>query len=212
MSSGSPPTLWWLLITDAVPSVPPLSITSGYSVPCTRNSASVSPPVCSSKHADELLADRLALRLRLGDAGQRVEEPVPRVDVDQLDAQVAPERLDHLIALALAHQPGVDVDARELVADRPVHQRRGHGGVDAAGQPADHPAVAHLRADQLDLLLDDRRHLPVGASPRRRAGTAPAPPSRTACAPPRGGTARRRSARSAFSSTATGAPGVLAVT
>ena len=49
MSSGSPPTMWWLLITSAVPSAPPLSIRSGYSVPCTRNSASVSPPVFSSK-------------------------------------------------------------------------------------------------------------------------------------------------------------------
>ena len=36
------------------------------------------------------------------------------------------------VALALAHQPGVDVDARQLVADRPVHERRGDRRVDAA--------------------------------------------------------------------------------
>ena len=36
-SSGSPPTLWWLLMF-AVPVPPPDSTTSGYSVPCTRNS------------------------------------------------------------------------------------------------------------------------------------------------------------------------------
>ncbi|COW01047.1 Uncharacterised protein [Mycobacterium tuberculosis] len=37
-SSGRPPTLWWLLMF-AVPLPPPDSTTSGYSVPCTRNSA-----------------------------------------------------------------------------------------------------------------------------------------------------------------------------
>ena len=35
---------------------------------------------------------------------------------------VAPEGLDDLIALAQPHQPGVDVDARQLVADRLVDQ------------------------------------------------------------------------------------------
>ncbi len=88
MSSGSPPTLWWLLITAAVPSAPPVSMRSGYSVPCTRILAAASPaspacrPVFSSndvqarrhdlfKYADELVADRLALRLRVGDARER---------------------------------------------------------------------------------------------------------------------------------------------
>ena len=47
---------------------------------------------------------------------------------------VAAERLDDLLALALAHQAGVDVDARQLVADRPVHERRGDRRVDAARQ------------------------------------------------------------------------------
>ena len=37
MSAGSPPTLWWLLILAAVSE--PLSITSGYNVPCTRKPA-----------------------------------------------------------------------------------------------------------------------------------------------------------------------------
>ena len=35
---------------------------------------------------DELLADELALGLRVGDAGEAGEEPVAGVDVDQLDA------------------------------------------------------------------------------------------------------------------------------
>ena len=90
--------------------------------------------------ADEQLADGLALLLRVGDAGEALEEAVAGVDVDQLDALVAAERLDDLLALALAHQPGVDEDARELGADGPVDERGGDRRVDAAGQPADGPA------------------------------------------------------------------------
>ena len=40
-SSGNPPTLWWDLML-AVPLPPPDSTTSGYNVPCTKNSTS--PP------------------------------------------------------------------------------------------------------------------------------------------------------------------------
>ena len=96
MSSGRPPTLWWLLMTAAVPSVPPHSMRSGYSVPCTRNSASIEPAGVLLEDADELVADRLALGLRIGDAGEPVEEAVAGVDVDQLDAHVPAERLDDL--------------------------------------------------------------------------------------------------------------------
>jgi hypothetical protein len=42
----------------------------------------------------------------------------------------------------------VDEHAGELVADRLVHERGGDRGVDAAGEPADHPLVADLLADR----------------------------------------------------------------
>ena len=90
--------------------------------------------------ADEQLADGLALRLGLGDAGQLLEEPVGGPHVDELDAEVALERLDDLVALVLAHEAGVDEHAGELVADGLVHERGGHGGVDPAGETADGPA------------------------------------------------------------------------
>src|SRR5829696_7494233 len=47
ITSGRPPTLWWLLIRAA--SRVPLSITSLYKVPCTRKVASSSLPASSSK-------------------------------------------------------------------------------------------------------------------------------------------------------------------
>ena len=98
--------------------------------------------------ADELAADRLALGLRVGDAGERVEEAVGGVGDPQLHAGGGDEVLLDLLGLALAQQPVVDEDAGELVADRPLHERRRDRGVDAAGQPADDPLVADLRADR----------------------------------------------------------------
>ena len=51
-SSGSPPTLWCSLIVAAGPSgEPPLSITSGYSVPWARNSAPSIRAASSAKHS-----------------------------------------------------------------------------------------------------------------------------------------------------------------
>ena len=89
-----------------------------------------------------------------------VEELLAGVDDPQVDAGGGDEVPLDLLGLALAHQPVVDEDAGEPVADRPLHQRRGDGGVDAAGQRAERPAVADLRADPLDLLLDDVGHRP----------------------------------------------------
>jgi hypothetical protein len=73
---------------------------------------------------------------------------------------VVAERAHDLLALVLAHHPVVDEDARELVADRPVDEQRRHGGVHAAREAADDLLVPHLRADALELLLDDGRGAP----------------------------------------------------
>ncbi len=111
--------------------------------------------------ADELLADDLALRLRVVDAGEALQEAFARVDVDQLDAEALSEGLDDLLGLALAEQAVVDEHAGELVADRLVDERRGRGRVDAAGEAADDAAVADLLADPVDLLVDHRSGRPV---------------------------------------------------
>ena len=110
----------------------------------------------------------MILRLRSGsiDVVERVEEPVARLHVHEVDVELAAERLLDLLGLAEPQQPGVDEHARELVADRLVHERGGDRGVDAAGQPADHPLVADLGADLGDRLLDDRRRSSTSAGSR----------------------------------------------
>ena len=57
-----------------------LSITSGYSVPCTRNFASLPTSLRRVlEHVDERVADDLALLLGILDARERVEEALRRV-------------------------------------------------------------------------------------------------------------------------------------
>ena len=55
----------------------------------------------------------------------------------------------------------IDEHAGELVADRFMDQHRGDGGIDAAGQAADHFALADLLADLLDRFLAEGAHGPV---------------------------------------------------
>ncbi len=139
---------------------------------------------------DEAGADDLALLFGVADAFEPRKEQFLGFGMDQRDVVVAPEQRDDLLRLARAHQPGVDEDAGELVADRFMDQDRGHGRIDAARKPADHARRAHLGADLGDLLLAEGLHAPVGRDAghvlhevrkqrRRRAG----------CARPRDGTA-----------------------
>ncbi len=144
---------------------------------------------------DELAADDLALGLRVGHPGQRGRGTARRRRRHQLDAGGGDEVPLDLLGLACPQQPVVDEHAGQLVADGPLHQRGGDRGVDPAGQPADHPAVADLRPDPARPAR--RSMLPVvqsWASPATRAGTGRAPAGRAGCAGPRGGTARRQPA------------------
>ena len=59
----------------------------------------------------------------------------------------------------------VDEDAGELVTDGSLHQRGGHGGVDAAGKRADDPSIPHLFPNPGHLLVDDVGGRPVGTAP-----------------------------------------------
>ena len=116
-------------------------------------------------------------------------------------------------ASSLPQQPVVDEDARELVADRLVHEQRRDRGVDAARERAEDALAADLRADPLDLLLDHGG----GRPGRRRAGDAVEEVlqqllCRAACARPRGGTGRRRGRARGSSNAAIGVDGEPATT
>ena len=110
----------------------------------------------------------MILRLVSGsrDARERVEEAVGGVDGVQARARGGHEVALHLLALARPQQAVVDEHAGQPVADGPLDEGGGHRGVDAAGQPADRPPVADLRAHGLDRLVDDRRGGPARRDPR----------------------------------------------
>ena len=69
------------------------------------------------EHADELLADDLALALGLDHAGEPLQEALLSGHVDEPDPPVA-KRLDHLLRLVLSQQAVVDEHAGELIARR----------------------------------------------------------------------------------------------
>ncbi len=79
----------------------------------------------------------------------------------QRDVVVMPEQIDHGLGLVEPQQAVIDEHAGELVADGFVDQHRGDGGIDAAGQAADHLALADLLADFLDRFLAESAHGPV---------------------------------------------------
>ena len=112
--------------------------------------------------ADELAADDLALALGVGSPRQLAEELVRGVDGEELRAGRGDEVALHLLALAGAQQSVVDEHTGQPVADGALHQGGGDRGVDAAGQPADRPAVADLGAHLLDEGVGD-----VGGCPCR---------------------------------------------
>ena len=110
------------------------------------------------------------LRLASGsvEPGEAAEEQVRGVHMDERDVVMVAEQADDLLGLVRAHQPVIDEDAGQLVADRLVDQHRGDRAVDAAGKAADHPALADLGADVGDLGGADIR---PSSSRRRRPQT-----------------------------------------
>ena len=110
---------------------------------------------------DEQAADGLALCFRIALALKGADEGIAGIDMDERDVVVAAEQGDDLVGLVEAHQPVIDEDTGEPFADRLVDQDGGDGGIDAAGEAADHAAVADLFPDPGNRLLAERRHRPV---------------------------------------------------
>src|SRR4029078_3079905 len=79
---------------------------------------------------DEILADRLALGLRVRHARQRIQETLGSVNVDKRNVVVVAEKADDFVRFAEAHQPMINKHASQLVADRLVNENRRDGAVD----------------------------------------------------------------------------------
>ena len=86
------------------------------------------------KYFYEFAADYLSLLLGVADSGKEIKEAVGSVYIDKVRVHLVSENLDDLLALSLAHESVVDVDADQLLAYRADKQRRDYGRVDAAGQ------------------------------------------------------------------------------
>ena len=135
-------------------------------MPWTRKRTSPSFAGLLLEDADELLADDLALRLRVGRRRRAGSGTAPRARTCTSGTWKWPPKVSTTCSASFARmQPVVDEDARELVADRLVDEQRGDGRVDAAREAADDALRADLRADPLDLLLDHGGRRPA----RRRA-------------------------------------------
>ena len=113
------------------------------------------------EHADELASDDLALLLRVGDPGERVEEPVGGVDDLRAGrrwrrrSRARPAR-----ASPLRSRPWSTKTQVQLVADR----RCTSAAATAESTPPDRPQIARLSPTcariALDLLVDDVDHRP----------------------------------------------------
>ena len=97
----------------------------------------------------------MILRLASGSStpASAFEEQILSFDMDQRDVVGPAEQRHHLLGLAEPQQTVIDEYAGELIADRFMDQHGGDRGIDAAGQAADHLALADLRADFRDRLV-----------------------------------------------------------
>ena len=117
------------------------------------------------KDPDKLLADDLALALRLADAGQLAQKQLLRVGADEVDVPFFKGFL-YLIALVEPHEAVVHEHTGELTADSLSHQRRRYRGIHAAGQSQQHLAIAHLFPNLADgnILVIAHGPLALGAA------------------------------------------------
>ncbi len=119
------------------------------------------------EHADELLADDLALALRLGDACQLAEVALTGIHADKVDIKVRVAGAEHcadFFLLVLAQQAVVHEHAGQLLAHGLCQHGGQHGRIHAAGQCTQHLAVADLLAQSLDVVLHEGVHLPVAGA------------------------------------------------
>src|SRR5215468_3418034 len=105
--------------------------------------------------ADKLVADDLPLLFRIGDARQFLEKAAAGIHSHQVQAQLFLQVLLDFLKLVLAQYTVVDEHADQAAADGAMHQDRRDGGIDPAGERANHSS---LFADRLLDLADALLH------------------------------------------------------
>src|SRR5690606_35881835 len=93
---------------------------------------------------------------------EETQEPVGRLDVDQVDLEVTAERLFHLFGFPGPEETMIDEDAGQPVTHRLVDEGGRHRRVDSPRERTDDAVFADLGPDLLDLGLDDRVRRPGG--------------------------------------------------
>jgi hypothetical protein len=119
----------------------------------------------SLEGADEFAPDDLALGLRVAHTGERVQKLFDGIDGHESYPGGGDVVFLDLATLVLAQQPVIHEDADELIADGPVHHRRGYRRVHSAGEPTNYPCRADLGPDSFHLLGDNVSTVPVGGDP-----------------------------------------------
>src|SRR5271157_150230 len=123
--------------------------------------------------ADELLPNDLALLLRVGDAGEPIEEPRRPIHRPNIEAHLVPEHRGDLLKLVLAQQAIVDEDAGEAIADGATDQGRRYRGVHSSRKRAQGTPVSDSSSNRLHCLLDEGAREPVRADPAKFDDKAP---------------------------------------
>ena len=118
------------------------------------------------EYVDEQSSDRLALGFRVAHAFEGIEKHLLGVDMHERDVVAVAEQRHDLLGFAETQQAVIDEHAGQLLADRLVDQHGRDRGIDAAGQAADHPALADLLPDLLDRLFLEGAHGPVALGAR----------------------------------------------
>ena len=112
----------------------------------------------------ELLADALALGLRLCDAGQSLQEAVLRIDPDEANVPLGEGGL-YLVPLVQAQEAVVHKDAGELGAHGLGKQSGGHGAIHPAAEGQENPPVSDRLPEAADSGFLIVLHGPVAGGP-----------------------------------------------
>ena len=116
------------------------------------------------ENAYELAADDFALLFRVGNSSKLAEEAFGSINVDKVGVKLIAEHFDNVFRFTLTHKTMVNMNANKVVADSLEQERSHYRAVNATRESQKHLLVAHLTANQLDLVVDEVSHVPVSLS------------------------------------------------